>query len=186
MPVSSTATVTPWPVSPAAASWVAPVSARNASDGACGPSDSAAEPMLTDRSGVTWTPGRPASAGSVIVRIDATTPLMRWNLVRTLPPTSSTAWTGLRMPFVVTMTSSVQLADAFGAVTADRHPIAHTSAAPVARRRPAFAVLARGDGPPEPPAVLARAWPACVRRAEPRRAEPNNRIWTPPRAEFAA
>ncbi len=48
MPVSTTATVTPWPVSPWAASWSAPVSWRNTSDGVCGPVDSGLDCTFTE------------------------------------------------------------------------------------------------------------------------------------------
>ena len=107
MPVSSTATVTPWPVSPADASRVAPVSCRNASEGVCGPVDSVVDCTLTETSGVTVIPGSAASSGSTAVGIKASTPSMRWYCVRTVPPTSSTAATGLRSPVAVTMTVSL-------------------------------------------------------------------------------
>jgi hypothetical protein len=46
-------------------------------------------------------PGNAARTGSLAVRIEASTPLMRWYCVKTVPPTSSTA---------VTMTVSLGLA----------------------------------------------------------------------------
>ena len=76
MPVSSTATVTPWPVSPPANNCVAPVCCKNSSDGVCGPVDSTVDCTLTETSGVTVMPGSAASSGSSTVGIEASTPLM--------------------------------------------------------------------------------------------------------------
>src|SRR5258708_3351778 len=135
MPVSSTATVTPWPVSPVKARRVAPVCGKNASDGACGPVDSVADCALTGTSGVTVMPGNAASTGSRAMGIEASTPLMRWYCVKTVPPTSSTAATGVKSPVEVTMTVSVVLADAAGTPATDVPANAATTAAPKAAIR---------------------------------------------------
>ena len=63
---------------------------------------------------------------------------MRWNWVRTLPPTPSTAVTGLSSPVAVTMTVSLGLADAAGAPVIDVPAKAAASIAAVAAIRPFF------------------------------------------------
>ena len=63
---------------------------------------------------------------------------MRWNWVRTVPPTSSTAVTGLSSPVAVTMTVSPGLADAAGAPASDVPAKVAASIAAVAAIRPFF------------------------------------------------
>ena len=163
MPVSSTATVTPCPVSPWAASRVAPVSWRNASDGVWGPVDSGVDCTLTERSEVTVMPGSASSTGSRAVGTSASTPLMRWYRVRMVPPTPSTAVTGLSSPVAVTMTVSIGLAEAAGTPVTDVAAKAAASAAAAAAARP-FLRPARWAGP-RPGAQPARP----ARRARPAR-----------------
>ena len=79
-------------------------------------------------------PGSASSTVAAAVGIDATTPLMRWNWVCTLPPTWSTAVTGLSSPDAVTMTVSEESADAAGTPVIALAVIA-ASAAPVAASR---------------------------------------------------
>src|SRR5215472_11502626 len=161
MPVSSTATVTPWPVSPLLASCVAPVSCRNASEGVCGPVDSGTDCTFTDRFGVTVMPGSDARTDSSAVGIDASTPSMRWYCCRTVPPTSRTALAGLSSPDEVTMTCSVRSAAAGGADASAKPKTAVTMAAQAATSRPA---LLR---------VLDTPFPTVT--------EPDWRIWHPSR-----
>ena len=119
MPVSSTATVTPWPVSPPAASCVAPVCCRNASEGVCGPVDSVVDCTLTvairrhadarQRRQHRLQGGgdhRVDRVDEVVLRQDGAAQL-------------STAATGLSSPVAVTMTVSPGLADAAGAPASD-------------------------------------------------------------------
>src|ERR1700722_20982576 len=96
---------------------MAPGCLRTPSDGACGPVDSTVDWTLTETSGVTVIPAGASSAGASAAGIDASTPSMIWNLVSTVPRTSSTAATGLSSPVEVTMTVTVLLADAAGAPT---------------------------------------------------------------------
>ncbi len=138
MPVSSTATVTPCPVSPVPASCVAPVSCKKASEGVCGPVDCGTDCTFTEMSRVTVMPGSASRIGSSIVRIDARTPSMRWNCCRMVPPTSRTAVTGLSRPVEVTITCSVRPAAAGGADATDRPLNTVTNAAPAAAIRPAL------------------------------------------------
>ena len=138
MPVSSTATVTPWPVSPCEASWSAPVSWRNTSEGVCGPVDSGLDCTLTAASAVTVMPGSAPSTGSRAVGTSASTPLMRWNWVRTVPPSPSTAVAGFSNPVAVTMTVSSGLADAAGTPASDVPAKVAASTAAVAAIRPFF------------------------------------------------
>jgi hypothetical protein len=63
---------------------------------------------------------------------------MRWYCVKTVPPTSSTAATGVKSPVEVTMTVSVVLADAAGTPATDVPANAATAAAPKAAIRPFF------------------------------------------------
>ena len=151
MPVSSTATVTPWPVSPCAASWVAPVSWRNTSDGVCGPVDSGLACTFTEASGVTVMPGIAPSTGSRAAGTSASTPLMRWNWVRMVPPTPSTALTGLSSPVAVTMTVSSGLADAAGTPAIDVPVKVAASIAAVAAIRPFFRRTRRAREPTPAP-----------------------------------
>ncbi len=62
----------------------------------------------------------------------ASTPLMMWNCVSTVPSTFSTALTGLSAPVELTMTVSVVLAWAAGVATADVPAIRASAAAPAA------------------------------------------------------
>jgi hypothetical protein len=88
-------------------------------------------------------PGSAASSASAAVGIEASTPSMRWNCVRTVPPTSSTATTGLKSPSAVTMTVSLGLAEAAGTPTIDVPANAATTAAPAAAIRPFFRQASR-------------------------------------------
>jgi hypothetical protein len=83
-------------------------------------------------------PGIAARTGSIAVRIEASTPLMRWYCVKTVPPTSSTAATGLKSPEAVTMTVSLVLADAAGTPAIDVPANAATAATPAAMIRRLF------------------------------------------------
>jgi hypothetical protein len=104
----------------------------------CGPVDSGAACTFTAASGVTVMPGSASSTGSRATGTSATTPLMRWNLDRMLPPSPSTAVTGLSSPVAVTMTVSCGLADAAGAPASEVPAKVAASIAAVAAIRPFF------------------------------------------------
>ena len=87
-------------------------------------------------------PGNAASIGSAAVGIKASIPLMRWNCVKTVPPTSSTASTGLKSPVEVTMTDSLGLAAA-GAPATNVPANAAAIAAAAAAIRPFFQETSR-------------------------------------------
>ena len=180
MPVSSTATVTPCPVSPWAASLSAPVSWRNTSDGVCGPVDSGTDCTLTVRSEVTVMPGSASSTGSRAVGTSASTPLMRWYRVRMVPPTPSTAVTGLSSPVAVTMTVSIGLAEAAGTPVIDVAAKAAASAAAAAATR----TLLRPTGRAGPARPARRAGPVPrAQRAQP--AQPAQRAQARPSERIA-
>ncbi len=123
--------------------------------------DSGTDWTLTETSGVTVIPGSAASSGSTAVGIRASTPSMMWYCVTMVPPTSSTAATGLSSPSAVTMTASLGLADAAGTPVSSGPANAAATTAPAAAIRPFFQQAGRARYPapaPAPDELTCRIW----------------------------
>ena len=108
--------------------------------------------------------GSAASTGSVAVRMEAWTPLMMWYWVSMVPPTSSTALTGLSSPVQVVISPAGRLpgwvgaADAVLAVSCSgTTPETLAVATEAARRGCRLACVGAGDSPLHRIAEQARA-----------------------------